>query len=183
MSDGLEFKYSKLNSKSCAIIGINSDSTIINIPKTSPDGLEITKIADSAFKNNKVIEEVIFCDSVNYIEDSSFEGCSNLCKVKFPSKIKEIGKHAFKRCNLSIIEIPEVKFIDFAAFSKNTNATVYINEKIDIIRGFAFNECNSVICSIHPCFKEDWAQNGKWCNLKGLWMNQYFLIIFDILCY
>ena len=58
---------------------INPSATSVTIPDRFDSlGMEITRIADLAFKGREKLEEVILSDNIQYIGDDVFSGCSNL---------------------------------------------------------------------------------------------------------
>ncbi len=59
----------------------------------------VSEIADSAFKECALLEEVVIGNSVKKIGPSAFENCPKLAKVSVGSGVTEIGNKAFKGCN------------------------------------------------------------------------------------
>ena len=89
---------------------------------TIPDGLK--KIASSAFKDNKTLNEVILPTTIETIGQNAFDGCSNLKKVirSQESKLKQISSYAFKNCtSLTDFDLSNVKSIWKTAFEGCTN--------------------------------------------------------------
>lgn len=58
----------------------------------------VTVIRKSAFKNNKILHDIIIPSSVIIIESSAFENCRNLERVQIGKNVNAIGKNAFKNC-------------------------------------------------------------------------------------
>ena len=75
-------------------------------------------VITGAFKNNKTIKTVVIPDTVKYIDDESFYGCTALESVMFGNGVEEIGDYAFENCtSLSKVYIPvSVKKIGAEAF-------------------------------------------------------------------
>ena len=160
MSNNELYEYSSTNDSNCSIVGLlDSSQTILDLPSISPEGKTVTKIAARAFKGNTTIEEVIIPDSIKSIGDSSFEDCSNLHKLVLPEKMRDIGNKAFKRCNLESIVLPKTGYIDYAAFSKNECATIYLNQPIGVIKSHAFNGCIKIICAVDISIQNQWDKN------------------------
>ena len=89
---------------------------------TIPDGLK--KIASSAFKDNKTLNEVILPTTIETIGQNAFDGCSNLKKVirSQESQLKKISSYAFKNCtSLTDFDLSNVKSIWKTAFEGCTN--------------------------------------------------------------
>lgn len=118
-------------------IGDCADSDIV-IPKYHNGNL-ITKIDDSAFRNNKDITSVIIPDSITKIDGYSFYYCKNLQRVdiKGNDNIKNgenysasIGYCAFYGCeNLKGVHIPDrITSISSSAFKQTAIKAVTICE-------------------------------------------------------
>lgn len=79
----------------------------IVIPETY-NGKPITKIIRSAFVDNEYITKVVIPDTVTYIGDGAFQGCSALKTVKLSNNLIALGDFAFNWCkSLESIELPE----------------------------------------------------------------------------
>jgi hypothetical protein len=122
---------------------VGCDSTVsgdVTIPSML-NGYTVTEIGEDAFKGNSVITSVIFPDSINLIgsyafyratnlveieipdniliDDSAFDECYRLKKIKFPEVVNniEIGSGAFSLCYyLETLEIPDGVTIQEYAF-------------------------------------------------------------------
>lgn len=71
-----------------------------------PEG--IVTIANGAFRDNKMIETVIFSDSVKTVDMNAFRGCTALSEVRLNDGIAEIRGWAFALCEkLSEIDLPD----------------------------------------------------------------------------
>lgn len=90
----------------CALDGIGDceDSKIV-VPSVSPDGDEVTEVADNAFKNCKDIKGIELPETVTVIGAYAFY-CSGLEEITIPSSVKKIGKYALVGCkNLESIDV------------------------------------------------------------------------------
>ena len=99
--------------------------------KTDPRRLvvsdSITTIGKGAYKNNLLLEEVIFSSNTLSIQESAFEGCINLKSIKNFDSVKYIGDYAFKGSGLSEIIIGKnVERIGKEAFALMPNLTKVI---------------------------------------------------------
>lgn len=73
---------------------------------TIPDG--ITKISNTAFRENHVVTLVVMPDSVTTMEDSVFAQCSHLKEITLSKELRRIGKEVFLDCEkLEQIRLPE----------------------------------------------------------------------------
>lgn len=70
----------------------------IEIPKTTPDGRDITAIGDSAFKADNSLRSVIIPDTYKSIGDYAFYGCEELVTVTMTDNVTEFGVSAFQNC-------------------------------------------------------------------------------------
>jgi hypothetical protein len=98
----------------------------ILIPKKY-NGLPVTNIGDSAFKDCTSFTSVIIPDSVTNIGNSAFSGCSSLTSIEIPNSVTSIGAGAFYNCSLlTSIEIPaSVASIGSLAVAACSLLTIY----------------------------------------------------------
>ncbi len=87
-----EVTYKKAGSTTAATIKIPSTVTISGVK------YKVTKIAPSAFKNNKKLKTVTIPSSVTEIGSKAFYGCTALKKITLGSNVKIIGSSAFYNC-------------------------------------------------------------------------------------
>ncbi len=86
-------------------------------------------------------------DSVTFIIDSAFRGCTSLTSVTIPEKVTTIAGSAFMGCTslTSVTFLGSVTDIEYEAFSGCTSLTsVTIPEKVTSIRDSAFYGCTSL---------------------------------------
>lgn len=83
------------------------------------DGYKVTYIGENSFKGNEVIKSVALPGTIYKIENSAFEGCSNLGNVIFGDNTKWIANRAFADCPMiSEIQLPaNVKILGSEAFT------------------------------------------------------------------
>ena len=55
-------------------------------------------IGKETFQYCEQLVEVELCRGLERIDDSAFDGCTNLKHTKIPSTVKVIGKYAFYDC-------------------------------------------------------------------------------------
>ena len=129
-------------------------------------------IADNAFYNCSVLEEIQLPDGLKTICDRAFKSCRKLSQIEIPSsvikigsnafegskletitfkkdsKLETIGDYAFANCPLINIEIPaSVKSVGKEAFSYCTNllsVTFEENSLLEIVREKAFCGCSNL---------------------------------------
>lgn len=106
--DGLAF--SSHGDGTCSVVGIGKyTDTYVDIPDSSPDGDEVTRISAGAFSGCSNITNVSIPETVYDIGNEAFKGCSGLFDIEIPSSVTHIGKGAFHSCNnLHSITIPFV---------------------------------------------------------------------------
>ena len=63
--------------------------------------VQITKIADGAFRDKDYLNSVVIPDTVTTIGEMAFYGCKNLQTVHFGNKLEEIDQFAFTNTNLT----------------------------------------------------------------------------------
>lgn len=71
----------------------------IVIPRELSSGVEVTSIADNAFKNNEDINSVFLPASIKMIGNSTFEGCGNFSTISIHKNLEKIGNYAFESCS------------------------------------------------------------------------------------
>ena len=87
-------------------------------------------VITGAFKNNKAIKTIVIPDTVKYIDDESFYGCTALESVMFGNGVEEIDDYAFENCtSLSKVYIPvSVKKIGAEAFGYTFGSELTLNK-------------------------------------------------------
>lgn len=70
------------------------DKSVLRIPGSTKF------IGEEVFKNNDVLQEVVFEDGVEEIKNSAFEQCAALKRITTSKTMKLIGVHAFDGCVL-----------------------------------------------------------------------------------
>ena len=146
----------KWNSASIFILSENGDTitgltygkkyTEIGIP-VEINGIKITTIGDSAFKDWSGLTSVMIPNSVTSIGDSAFYGCSGLTSVTIGNSVTSIGYWAFYQCsNLTSIEIPNsVTSIGVCAFRDCSGLTsVTIGNSVKSIGYDSFRDCSKL---------------------------------------
>jgi len=106
------------------------------------------------FGYRKKIHGVIVLSSVESIPMRAFEDYQNLQTVEFqrPSKVRTIGKAAFKRCSfLDRIDLSSVEYVGDEAFNGCTHLNdVTFGPRLLVIGEDAFYECAALISVIIP---------------------------------
>lgn len=126
-------------------IGTCTDTEVV-IPSTY-EGLPVTGIGSSAFKNCSNLKSVTIPDCITIIGHSAFDKCSELISITIPDGITRIGDALFRDCsNLASITIPDgVTSIGGDAFRSCSNLTsITIPEGVTSIEGYAFDYCNNL---------------------------------------
>ena len=119
--------------------------TAVTIPSTL-GGETVTELFGT-FQNNTTIKSVVIPKSVTSINQSTFDGCTNLTDVTFGGKEVYIGGFAFQKCSsLKTLTIPEtVTTIDEFAFSGCSGLTAFnVPDNVTEIGQFAFENCSSL---------------------------------------
>jgi hypothetical protein len=158
----------------CAVTGIGTciDSDII-IPKTSPDGDNVTSIGDNAFKSKTSFTSVNIPDGVTTIGYGAFAYCTSLTSVNIPDSVTNIktstGSNigAFKNCSkLTSVHINNIAAwcnISFGTDSSNPLCyakNLYLNgelvtdlvipDGVTAIGNYAFYNCTSLTSVVIP---------------------------------
>lgn len=124
--------------------------TLKRIGTTDPTGCpavlgDMTKF-DGAFEYT-ALESITIPNSVKYVGEHTFAGCSALRKVIFPRKLKEIQKGAFRWCrSLEEVVLPrELEIVRLSAFEGcEAVKTIVLPEGVTSIEEGAFAGCKSL---------------------------------------
>jgi hypothetical protein len=107
----------------------------------------VTNIVRGQFKDDIGLKKVILPNSITYIGDNAFDGCTSLAELSMPSQLKTIDDEAFANCVcLKNIEIPaSVTGIGAQAF-ENCKAltTINIGNNVSSIYSRTFKGCSSL---------------------------------------
>lgn len=92
------FTYSITDNK-VTITGLKPEvkTAYITIPNTISNK-QVSAIADSAFKNNSKIVNIIVGDNVTFIDQQTFENCTGLTSITIPDSVTDINWGAFSEC-------------------------------------------------------------------------------------
>ena len=122
------------------ITGYSGSETELKLP-SELDGKRVSAVGNGAFRSNGAITSVVIPDTVTYIADCAFEGCTNLEEVTFGSSVKTIGSYAFKNCQKLVgAQFPDsLETIGYQAFyNDRALADVSFNEGLKTIGEEAF---------------------------------------------
>ena len=137
------------------ITGYSSTSTKeheVTIPSTIED-VDVTGIADEAFKSFTTITNVVIPDSITYIGDLAFYGCDKLTKVTLPDSVVNIGVGAFRDCaNLKEIVLSKnlVAVSDQLFWNCTKLDTVTFGTELTAIGEGAFWNCDALTAVTVP---------------------------------
>ncbi|MBD5544030.1 MAG: leucine-rich repeat protein [Lachnospiraceae bacterium] len=128
----------------------STTETTIKIPSTvTIAGVEykVTKIASSAFKNNKKLKSITIPASVTEIGSKAFYNCTALKKITIGSNVTTIGSSAFYNCKaLTSVTIgKKVTSIGSKAFYNCTALKkITIGSNVTTIGSSAFYNCKAL---------------------------------------
>lgn len=135
---------------------------------SSYDGHDVVQIADSAFQDCTMLEQVYMWANIKEIGDFAFQGCTGLKEIDIPSETTKIGERAFDGCTQlemlyiwgspdigeyafancpSLTEInigSDTKSIGAHAFEDCTGATALYIWGVEIIGDYAFAGCSGI---------------------------------------
>ena len=127
----------------------NRYGTFMNLPYLTDLTISehVTNIVRGQFKDDIGLKKVILPNSIIYIGDNAFDGCTSLAELSMPSQLKTIDDEAFANCVcLKNIEIPaSVTGIGSQAF-ENCKAltTINIGNNVSSIYSRTFKGCSSL---------------------------------------
>ena len=147
--EGYEFGYAVNEEGDYEITSIvydNPESIDVKIPDKI-DGRPVTGIGADAFKADAFIKSVEIPDSITYIADFAFYGCSGLTEVKLPASVTSIGQGAFMLCTgLKTIELSSelVTISNYAFMNCTALESITVPEKVKTIGEGAFFSCEAI---------------------------------------
>lgn len=114
----------------------DTDLTSINLPN-------VHTINESAFEGCTNLSEVILSDKLKTIGGYAFYNCSALQSITLPSGLETIGYNAFNRSGLTSITLPgSVKEIGHSVFTSCANLTkAVLPASLSTIPSHLFSEC------------------------------------------
>ena len=107
----------------------------------------ITKIEDEAFKDCKLLNQVVFNEGLKKIGKNSFDDCTSLESITLPSTVTDIGKRAFTSCeNLREVVFNDgLKYIGHYSFwDCKSLQSITIPSSVKFIGREAFDECENL---------------------------------------
>ena len=135
--------------KSIKILSGDKDAETIEIPEEI-DGIKVEIIGSEAFSDNTNVKSVVIPKNITKIEDSAFNGCTNLANVTFNEGLKELGTSVFSNTAIETITIPsslevvaDNQFLD-GIFENTKLTTVNFAEGTKSVVGYLFKGCNSI---------------------------------------
>ena len=157
MPNLLTIDMSGLDMKSIPSEMFNSRRALLSV--ILPNNVETIEWA--AFYNCVNIESMVFPEGLKkicgggywYPEDGSFNGCTSLKTVSFPSTLEEIEGHAFRDCSsLREVEFKSgLKRIGYYAFYRCSNLrNIIFNKGLEFIGDFAFESCTALRSIVVP---------------------------------
>ena len=117
-------------------------------------GEQVESIPYAAFQDfYNITGEIVIPNSVMYIGDGAFEGCSSISSIMLPLSLTIINNYVFNGCgSLASINIPEgVTYIGVSAFNSCSSLpSIELPSSLETIEDFAFNNCSSLISIVIP---------------------------------
>lgn len=169
-----DYLYALLGDNTISINGYNgTGKTEIVIPEMI-DGLPVTAIGEYCFEKNTEIEKVTLADTVDFIGQNAFAGCSNLHEVIFSETLAEIHADAFSETGLEQVTLPSsVELIDEGIFYGCPRLTsVFLPEKVTLIPVDAFMKTPELktvtITAKKPFIDMDAFETGSSVTLVGI---------------
>lgn len=127
------------------VVGFNGEGNQITID-SSYEGHDVVRIADSAFENCTMLEQIIMWAELEEIGASAFKGCTGLKEIYIGSDMKIIGSHAFEGCTgVTSLLIWNAETIGDYAFAGCTGIE-WVEIPMDVISigNHAFDGCTAL---------------------------------------
>ncbi len=135
-----------IGEESVTITGFDNLVSEVVIPAEIEE-LPVTAIADSAFKNATMLENIKMPDSITEISGNAFSGCSSLLAVDLPDSLTTLGEGAFQGCiSMQSAVLPVgLKEVGSYAFYKCASLTeLEFPAGMQKIGAYAVGECGSL---------------------------------------
>lgn len=100
--------------------------------------------AHHLFLNGSELSELVIPNSVTFIRDSAFNGCSGLTSITIPHSVTSIGNNAFYGCSgITSITIPHsvTSIGNYAFYECSKLETINIGYRIQTIGNSSFGSC------------------------------------------
>lgn len=107
----------------------------------------VKKIWDSAFADNRYLQEITMGDQVTYCGDSAFSSAASLKKVSLSKELSVLGRYAFSGCKkLQSATVPDqVKRIELATFEGCTAIRqITLGRKVEYVDVWNFYGCKNL---------------------------------------
>ena len=142
-SEGLSFQRIN-NGYSLSGIGNCFDSVVV-VP-SQYNGLPVTEINDSVFRDNKNITAIYLPNTITRIGNFAFDYCTNLSFIRLGNAVEAIGRMAFRFSAIKTMHIPDsVVSIGEHAFSYcDKLETIRLSENLTSISNGLFYLCSSL---------------------------------------
>lgn len=143
-TEGLKYV---MNGDGYHVAGIGSANTrIVKVPQKY-EGKPVTGVAESAFKSNLSIVEVILPEGIESVGINAFNGCKGLENIVLPDTVASIGESAFQGCicieNITLKGVLDLGRYAFADCSALTSVAVGYGAKV--INTGAFKNCSGLV--------------------------------------
>lgn len=102
----------------------------------------VSEIGSKCLYQNEDIEKISIPTTIKIIDQWAFFGCENLTNLSIAEGVQEIGKNAFKACNIESLVLPEsLTKVGEEAFCANSKMkTAIIKGRTEFEKG-TFSAC------------------------------------------
>lgn len=143
---------------------------------SSHNGKPVKEIAAQAFVMNDSVVSVSIPASYVKIGDSAFYYCTSLASVTFAEGLEEIGKDAFRSCNLTSVSLPDgLKTLGEGTFRENAGlAEALIPDSVQTVGEGAFRKnSSSLVITCKASSKPDgWNEYWNYDDAQVVWAQE-----------
>lgn len=145
ITDSKYLVHQPIDNTCTAIIGYSGSASTLIIPETI-DGYTVTRIDNSAFEGRSELQSVYLPDSITSIGAYSFSTCFSLQDINLPKSLDTIEDGAFAFCfNLTSIDFPSsLQNIGMSAFSCTGLTSIILPDSLTTINDYTFSACSAV---------------------------------------
>ena len=142
-----EWEYT-ISNGAVTITGHTGASTVWEIPEKIGE-MKVTAIAQSIFKGNQSIEELVIPKYITSVGNYSFENCTSLSKMTFNAvHCNDMDASiVFKGCNSieTVIIGKNVEYLPWGAFTETDITSIEIPDSVEEIGPYAFSKCDKLM--------------------------------------
>ena len=149
-ADGIGYTITSYSDLECEVSSYEGTMKTVKIPSIvsyKDKELKVISIGLWAFRNNMDISEIELGQYILRVDDSAFNGCTQLKKIILNEGIKELGKYSFSGCSsLESISLPHtlLNIYEGAFYGCDNLDKITLPNNIKIVHSKVFSGCSAL---------------------------------------